>query len=407
MAGAGRPVPRCAAAVSSPANIRRVAAAIAVFCACLGGAAVASADLQERLDRTQEQLGEVEERQGVLTSEISELNDRIGALEDQVADLRAQEVAAEAKLAEKQAALDEAIAVLGRARDRLLVLRARLQRALVELSDRLVAIYEAGSPDLVSVLLSADGFDDLVQRSTYLEAIQDQNETVVDRVRELRDQTQRTVERLRTAKETIEEARDVIAAKEAEIESARAGIESQQSQLVSVRGERQALLDEVNSEVNQLEDIESELQNKIQQQIAEATMGVPALPAGDPGAASAAGFIWPVNGILTSGFGPRWGSIHEGIDIGAAEGTPILAAASGAVIMASYNGGYGNYTCIDHGGGLSTCYAHQAGFAVSAGSSVSQGQVIGYVGNTGNSFGAHLHFEVRINGAATDPLGYL
>ena len=305
-------------------------------------------------------------------------------------------------MAAKQAELDQAIEDLNEARDRLRILRARLKRALVELGDRLVAIYEAGSPDLVSVLLSADGFDDLVQRSAYLEAIQEQNETVVDRVRDLRDQTQRTVEKLRAAKETIEEARDIIAAKEAEIESARAGIESQQASLFSVRGERQAILDEVNSQVDHLEDIESDLQNEIQQQIAEATMGVPVLPAGTPGAASAAGMIWPVNGILTSGFGYRWGRMHEGIDIAVAEGTPILASASGTVILAAYSGGYGNYTCIDHGGGLSTCYGHQAGFAVSSGSSVSQGQVIGYSGNTGSSTGPHLHFEVRINGAATD-----
>jgi murein DD-endopeptidase MepM/ murein hydrolase activator NlpD len=293
------------------------------------------------------------------------------------------------------------------AHDRLVVLRARLQRALVELGDRLVAIYEAGSPDLVSVLLSADGFDDLVQRSAYLEAIQDQNETVVDRVRDLRDQTARLVEKLRETKETIEEARDAIAAEEAKIESARAGIEAQQGELEAVRGERQAVLDEVNSQHDHLEGIEQELSDKIQQQIAEATMGVPALPAGTPGAASSAGMVWPVNGILTSGFGYRWGRMHEGIDIAVAEGTPIFAAASGTVILAAYSGGYGNYTCIDHGGGLSTCYGHQAGYAVSSGSSVSQGQVIGYSGNTGSSTGPHLHFEVRINGAAVDPLGYL
>jgi murein DD-endopeptidase MepM/ murein hydrolase activator NlpD len=89
------------------------------------------------------------------------------------------------------------------------------------------------------------------------------------------------------------------------------------------------------------------------------------------------------------------------------EGTPIRAAASGTVIIAGWTGGYGNYTCIDHGGGLSTCYGHQSGYAVSAGDTVSQGQIIGYSGNTGSSTGPHLHFEVRINGASTDPLGYL
>jgi murein DD-endopeptidase MepM/ murein hydrolase activator NlpD len=380
---------------------------LAVFAACLGGAAAASADLQERLDRTQEKLNAAQERQGVLTSEVEDLNSRIGVLEQQVADLRAQEAAAEGELAARQAELDEAIADLSEAHDRLEILRARLQRALGELSDRLVAIYQAGSPDLVSVLLSSDGFDDLVQRSAYLEAIQDQNENVVERVRDLRDQMQRTVAKLRAAKETIEEARDVIAAKEAEIASARAGVESQEAELESVRAERQAALDEVNSDVDHLEEAESDLQNEIQQQIAEATLGVPALPAGTPGAPSAAGFIWPVNGILTSGFGYRWGRMHEGIDIAVAEGTPILAAATGTVIMAGYNGGYGNYTCIDHGSGLSTCYGHQSGYAVTSGSSVTQGQVIGYSGNTGSSTGPHLHFEVRINGVATDPLGYL
>jgi murein DD-endopeptidase MepM/ murein hydrolase activator NlpD len=76
-------------------------------------------------------------------------------------------------------------------------------------------------------------------------------------------------------------------------------------------------------------------------------------------------------------------------------------------VLAGWTGGYGNYTCIDHGGGLATCYAHQSAYAVSTGAHVSQGQVIGYVGSTGHSFGPHLHFEVRINGVPVDPLGYL
>ena len=321
---------------------------------------------------------------------MTALNDRIGTLEQQVADLRAQEAAAEAELAEKQAELDQAIADLKEAHDRLVILRGRLKRALVELSDRLVAIYEAGSPDLVSVLLSPDGFDDLVQRSAYLEAIQDQNETVVDRVRECATRPSGRVEELRAAKETIEEARDVIAAKEAEIESARAGIESQQSQLISVRGERQALLDEVNSRRSPGGHRGGASKTRSSSRSPRRRWACLPCPPGTPGAASAAGMIWPVlNGILTSGFGYRWGSMHEGIDIAVAEGTPIFAAASGTVILAAYSGGYGNYTCIDHGGGLSTCYGHQAGYAVSSGSSVGQGQVIGYSGNTGSSTGPH------------------
>jgi murein DD-endopeptidase MepM/ murein hydrolase activator NlpD len=122
---------------------------------------------------------------------------------------------------------------------------------------------------------------------------------------------------------------------------------------------------------------------------------------------SAAGFIWPVNGPVTSGFGERWGRMHEGIDIGVGYGTPIHAAASGRVVYAGWMDGYGNLVAIDHGRGISTAYGHQSSIAVSNVQTVSQGQVIGYVGCTGHCFGPHLHFEVRINGSPVDPLGYL
>ena len=121
---------------------------------------------------------------------------------------------------------------------------------------------------------------------------------------------------------------------------------------------------------------------------------------------SASGLIWPVSGPVVSPFGMRWGRLHAGIDIGVGYGTPIHASASGTVIFAGWMGGYGNFVIVDHGGGLSTGYAHQSSIAVGGGS-VSQGQVIGYVGCTGHCFGPHLHFEVRINGSPVDPLGYL
>ena len=117
--------------------------------------------------------------------------------------------------------------------------------------------------------------------------------------------------------------------------------------------------------------------------------------------------IWPANGSISSGFGWRWGRLHAGIDIPLPEGTGLRAAGGGTVAIAGWVGGYGNYTCIQHGGSLSTCYGHQSSISVSVGQSVSQGQVIGYSGNTGHSTGPHLHFEVRINGAPVDPLGYL
>jgi murein DD-endopeptidase MepM/ murein hydrolase activator NlpD len=103
----------------------------------------------------------------------------------------------------------------------------------------------------------------------------------------------------------------------------------------------------------------------------------------------------------------RWGRLHAGVDIAVPAGTPIRAADSGRVVLLGWTGGYGNYTCISHGGSLSTCYAHQSRYATSMGASVGKGQVIGYVGCTGHCFGDHVHFETRVNGSPVDPMGYL
>ena len=153
-------------------------------------------------------------------------------------------------------------------------------------------------------------------------------------------------------------------------------------------------------------DIEGQIQAQIQAAQAAAAEEAPAVPAGPVQGESSAGFIWPVEGTVTSPFGWRWGRMHEGIDIAAPSGTPIQAVANGNVVLAAPTSGYGNYTCVDHGSGLASCYAHQSSFAITSGP-VSQGEVIGYVGCTGSCFGDHLHFEVRINGGAVDPLGYL
>jgi murein DD-endopeptidase MepM/ murein hydrolase activator NlpD len=99
--------------------------------------------------------------------------------------------------------------------------------------------------------------------------------------------------------------------------------------------------------------------------------------------------------------------MHEGVDIAASSGTPIHAAASGTVIHAGWLGGYGNLVVVDHGNGLSTAYAHASALLVGVGQHVTQGQTVSLVGSTGNSSGPHLHFEVRVNGSAVDPLGYL
>ncbi|MEX2449117.1 MAG: peptidoglycan DD-metalloendopeptidase family protein [Solirubrobacterales bacterium] len=372
----------------------------------VGGGAAPAQDIYEEREEKEAKLSEVRERKGVLTTTISRYRDRIERLTGEVAVLRNREAAVRARLAAKQGELDRAVAELDLAKERLAVVKAQLKRALVALRERLVAIYEAGTPDLLSVIVDAGGYEELVNRTEYLNRINGLDEAVVTRVRDLRDQVKRTVARLRTAKNTIEAARDAIAAEEQALASARAAVQSQQSQLVAVRRQREAALEKIGEHEHHIEgelaDLSAEIAAKLQ-----STSSAP-LPAG-PIRHGSGQLIWPVDGPVVSGFGPRWGSMHEGIDIAAPAGTPIRAADAGSVVLVqseSGSGGYGNFTCLDHGGGLQTCYAHQSSFAVTSGS-VSQGDVIGYVGCTGHCYGDHLHFEVRIGGAPTDPLGYL
>jgi murein DD-endopeptidase MepM/ murein hydrolase activator NlpD len=350
-------------------------------------------DLQSQLDDKRAKLEHAQAREGVLSSTIQRLGDRIDQLRGEVATLRNREALVQAELDKKEAELKQA-------RDRLARLRIRLKRSLEVLEERLVAIYESSQPDMLTVILNSKGFDDLLSRYEYLKRIQSQDTSIAERVRSLRDQTKDTVERVRAA-------RDEIAAKRAELARTRSELESLEGDLAAAREQDEQALAQVEDHQHHLEGEIGELEGQIQAQLQAAQASTPALPAGPIQDASASGFVWPVSGAVVSGYGMRWGQLHAGVDIAVPAGTPIQAAASGTVVLAAVTGGYGNYTCIDHGGGLSTCYAHQSSYAVSSGQSVDQGQVIGSVGCTGHCFGDHLHFEVRVNGSPVDPMGYL
>ena len=370
--------------------------AVAIAALVVGLALVARApaeDLNGKLDAKQAELDQAKEKKGVLTTEISRYNDQIEQLTGEVAALRTREAAV-------QEELDQAEAELAAEQHDLRILRERLDRTVKALEERLVDIYMADEPSAISVVLQSDGYDDALGRYEYLQRIQDRNSEIVGRVRELRDDTAATVERVRAT-------RDSIAAKKAELVRTREQLQAREAQLDAARARSKKALTRIDGHVDHLESDVSDIQKKIQEQLAAAS-GVSPLPAG-PIQGGSAGFIWPVNGPIVSGFGMRWGQPHEGVDIAVPAGTPIRAAKDGTIAFTqseAESGGYGNYTCIDHGGGLATCYAHQSSFAITSGS-VQQGDVIGYVGCTGHCFGDHLHFEVRINGTAVDPMGYL
>jgi murein DD-endopeptidase MepM/ murein hydrolase activator NlpD len=361
-----------------------------IVCACAIAMGSASGQsLQQKLNVTQNKLSHARAHAGVLTTRISHESAQLDRLTAEVADLRNKEAAVAAELAQKQAELDQAQA-------RLTYLKQRLREAIQILETRLVAIYESNEPDLITVLLQSHGFDDLVARTQYVRTLQNQDNDIVARVRGLRNEMQVTVS-------TVRAARDQIAARKQELEATRLMLHQRTEELATARRKQHATLMRVRKQQDHLEGDLSEISQKIAEQLAQQAGVLPAGPIRPGGH----GLIWPVNGPVVSGFGPRWGSFHEGIDIAVPTGTPIRAAASGSVSIAGSVGGYGNYTCIDHGGGLSTCYAHQERILVSGGQQVAQAQIIGVSDCTGHCLGPHVHFEVRVNGEAVDPLGYL
>jgi murein DD-endopeptidase MepM/ murein hydrolase activator NlpD len=363
-------------------------ALLASACALAGGSA-SGKSLQERLGATQDKLSHVKAHAGVLTTRISHESAQLDRLTAQVADLRNREATVAAELAQKQAELEQA-------QDRLDHLKKRLGEAVQILEQRLVAIYESNEPDLITVLLQSHGFDDLLARTQYMRTLQDQDNDIIARVRGLRNAMRVTVNTVRTA-------RDQIAAHKQELEATRLKLHQRTEELATARRQQHATLMQVRKQQDHLEGDVSDISEKIAERLAQQAGVLPAGPIRPGGH----GLIWPVNGPVVSGFGPRWGSFHEGIDIAVPTGTPIRAAASGSVSIAGSVGGYGNYTCVDHGGGLSTCYAHQERILVSVGQEVAQAQVIGVSDCTGHCLGPHVHFEVRVNGQAVDPLGYL
>ena len=361
-----------------------------------------SAPLSSRIQEKRSQIEHHKAKEGVLSTTIERFNTRIEAIQGEIS-------ATERRLSRVQSSLDQQKAELLAVRDRLEAARDRLERLRSELvtarrvlAARLVEIYKADSPDALTVILSSDGFGDLLERAEFLDRISDQDRQITDRVAGLRDRAHAQAtqladleEREQLAAERILRERDQIASVENQLVGAR-------DQLASARADQRGALAQVRSSRVALEGdlkaLEAE-QARVQAAIQGNSGGTFKHGSGQLG--------WPVNGPVVSPFGMRWGRLHAGIDIAVPSGTAVHAADGGRVILMGWVGGYGNYTCIQHTSSLSTCYAHQSSFATSNGASVSQGQVIGYSDCTGHCFGPHVHFEVRVNGAPVDPMGYL
>ena len=389
------------------------------------------AAIEHRIEQLRAQIAQADRREGVLTEEIGAVTKKIRTLAGDVDAASSRLVALESELALHQERLRNLNRLYRLQTQRYVLLRREHRVAEARLSERLVDIYQSEDPDALAVVLEAESFQDLLDQLDYLRTIGQRDRLIAEQVARAKRRTALAREQTRRTRRSVAATTRAIAARTAEQRAQRDRLLASQNALQSARDEKAATLAAVEAseeeylhEVEGLQRVSAELTARIrsaQQAAASAAAAAasrsrrsveaapPAAHASppEPTPVASSGFMWPVSGTLTSGFGWRWGRMHEGIDIAAPSGTPVVASASGTVIYSGWMGGYGNLVVVDHGGGVATAYAHLSGYATSTGSSVFRGQTVGYVGSTGNSTGPHLHFEVRINGSPVDPLGYL
>jgi murein DD-endopeptidase MepM/ murein hydrolase activator NlpD len=379
--------------------------------ALLAAAAPAFADIVEKKHSIDSRIVELQGRvqaakdsEAALQHEIVSVSDDIRSLEQQVGVVSERLAPLEHELVLRELKLNRLKALFQVQTERLEFLQEQHRIALARLNKRLVAAYESEQPDELSFLLAARSFSDLIDGLDYARLVIRRDREIVAEVDASKREVAITRWQTRRARKSVRHQAEIVAVRVDQVRALRDELVANRGKLEAARQEKKVSLDSLTAEeradaeeLDSLQAVSADLEAKIRAAQAHSTVQH----------VSGAGFIWPVNAPMTSPFGWRWGRMHEGVDLGAAYGTAIAAAAAGVVIYAGWEGGYGNLTVIDHGGGLATAYGHQSRIAVSVGQSVSQGETIGFVGSTGHSTGPHLHFEVRVNGEAVDPLGYL
>lgn len=389
--------------------IRRTIVAIALTgivagsVAAPGRAQTSNADRQRQLNQ---QILEAGTEEAAALRVLEEIRQRKAPIDARVAELDASLAAVQARLVPLQEDVARLAAELDAAQAALDAAQAEFEARRREFDDSVVQIYRSARRGATYDYVTAARPRDLVQGAKYLDQVNDRQRGLVLRVAQLRDE--------------MDAHRKQVAQKKAQADAAAAEVERLRDQLAQLRAEiepaRAQAAAEAQAEEQQIASIrarKSEFERELAALKAESDRIAAQLRASTtPGVAGACD-ARPVPGSIVSGFGNRIDPIgggtgfHAGVDMSGSMGTPVRACRAGQVVIAGWQGGYGNTVVIDHGGGMATLYAHQSQVAVSVGEAVSAGQVIGYVGSTGYSTGPHLHFEVRISGNPVNPAPYL
>jgi murein DD-endopeptidase MepM/ murein hydrolase activator NlpD len=382
---------------------RRLALAFFACLLVLLPAALSTPAHADRIQSLQAKIAAAQSQEARLQSDIGSIESKIRSLESQVGGVSTKLDSLERDLRLQQEKLNRIRALYRFQSEQLDSFQHEYNLSVGLLNQRLIEMYESEDPSTLDVLLSSQSLGDFLDQVDYVRHIDSQDVVITRQVHGARNRWRSVREKTKVTKDRVETVTRTIAVRTAEVRAEKERLLISEKGLGQLKGRRRKQLASVQeSKAEYLHEVAG-----LQASSARVTAQLQTASSSYSSTPSSSGLIWPVNGPVVSGFGMRWGRMHEGIDIGVGYGTPIHAAASGTVVFSGWMGGYGNFVILDHGGGMATAYGHQSSIAVGGGQTVSQGQVIGYVGCTGHCFGPHLHFEVRINGSPVDPLGYL
>ena len=363
-------------------------ALVAVALSALSLAVAGQAQEASTVDSLHERLESARAR-------IAAIQDQADTVEDQVASIDDQIAAVEDALAASEAIVERTQAELGQLQAEVNDKEERYDEVSGRAIDIAVSLYKAGPAGNLEPLLGAKSLDELSSALEYSSAVSEDQISVMVSLKRLQAELEAQSAELEVKLAETLEARNEQRQQSQHLKELRS---AQRMKLAKLR-------EQITSEQNEAAAIAEE-SAAIEAQLAapEPAAAAPVVP--PPTGLGSPGFAWPINGAITSGFGYRWGRMHEGVDIDCVTGAPIRASKSGTVITSTYDDGYGNHVIVDHGGGFASLYAHMSELYVSGGS-VSQGEAVGACGSTGASTGDHLHFEIRVNGGPQDPLSYL
>ena len=355
-------------------------------------------ELEEQVEEAEGKKAAAQEILDQLQSEQTNILDAIKVLDDQVAEYTAQITELEAEKVTIEANIQTTLAELE-------VAKANEATQYEAMKTHIQYAYESGDVSYLDTIFSSSDVADIVNQTEYAEQVLNYDANMLNEMIEIKKTIANTQLELETNLAAVEEIEAevtenkeavelMIEGKQVQASNYAMSIEDYEEQIAAI----QADIDATNATIAEMEAAAERARQEALAQGQEVQIYY-----------TGGTLQWPVStgGVITSPFGPRWGTVHQGLDIGCSTGTPIVACEAGTVIGAAYSSSMGNYVLIDHGGGVTTVYMHNSSLCVSYGQTVSRGEVIALAGSTGNSTGPHCHLGLRINGSYVDPLPYL